>query len=50
MTRPKQHNEKIITKEENLVMIINKQRNGKAAGVDGIKAEMMKHLVKNKKS
>ena len=35
--------------EEELVGIINKQRNGKAAGVDGIKAEMMKYMIKNKR-
>ena len=35
--------------EEELVMIVNKQRNVKAAGVDDIKAEIMKHLVRNKK-
>ena len=36
-----------IMKEE-LVWIINKQRNRKAAGIDGIKAEM-KHFIKNQK-
>ena len=35
-----------IMKEEELVMIINKQRNGEDAGVDGNKAEMMKYLIK----
>ena len=38
-----------IMKEEELVEIVNKQRNGKAAGVDGIKAEIIKHLIKNEK-
>ena len=32
--------------EEELVKIVNSQRNGKAA-VDGVKAELLKHLVKN---
>ena len=36
-------------KEENLVRIIKKQKNGKAAGVDGIKAEMMKFITRNRK-
>ena len=33
---------------EELIKIVNNQRNGKAAGVDGIKAELLKHLIKNK--
>jgi len=31
---------------EEMLEIVNRQRNGKAAGVDGIKAEVMKHLIK----
>ena len=30
--------------EEDLVRLVNKQRNGKAAGIDGIKGEVMKYL------
>ena len=40
--------EPVMTEEE-LGEIVNKQRNGKAAGVDGIKAEVMKHMIKNKR-
>ena len=40
--------EPVMTEEE-LVEIINRQRNGKVPGVNGIKAELMKHLIKNKK-
>ena len=36
-------------KEEDLIRIVNKQRNGKAAGVDGVKAEVMKHMIKKRK-
>ena len=36
-------------KEEDLVRIVRKQKNNKAAGVDGVKAETMKHMIKNKK-
>ena len=39
--------EPVMTEEE-LVKIVNNQRNGKAAGVDGVKAELLKHLIKNK--
>ena len=35
-----------IMTEEDLIRIVNKQRNGKAAGTDGIKAEVRKHLIK----
>ena len=34
--------------EEELTIIVNKQKNGKAAGIDGIKAEVMKHLIKKR--
>ena len=34
--------------EKELVAIVNKQRNGKAAGVDGVRAELLKHLIKNR--
>ena len=40
--------EPVMTEEE-LLEIVNRQRNGKAAGVDGIKAEVMKHMIKNKR-
>ena len=33
--------------EDELIDIVKKQKNGKSVGVDGVKAEMMKHLVKN---
>ena len=36
-------------KEEDLVRIIRKQKNNKAAGVDGVKAEVMKHIIRNRK-
>ena len=53
MTEEEKENNNRIMKEpimkEELVWIINKQRDGKAAVLDGIKAEMMKHLIKNKK-
>ena len=42
-------NNKIMIEEE-LLVIVNRQRNGKAAGVDGIKAEVMKHIIKNKRT
>ena len=32
-----------------LVRIVRKQKNNKAAGVDGVKAEALKHMVRNKK-
>jgi len=38
-----------VMKEEDLVRIIKRQKNGKAAGTDGVKTETMKHMVKNKK-
>ena len=38
-----------IMTEEDMVAIIKRQKNGKAAGVDGIKAETMKFMVKNRK-
>ena len=36
-------------KEEDLIRIVKKQKNGKAAGVDGVKAETMKHMIRNRK-
>ena len=39
-----------IMKEEDLIALVNKQKNNKAAGVDGVKAEVMKHMVKNRKN
>ena len=38
-----------IMREEDLIRIVKKQKNGKATGVDGVKAETMKALIKNKK-
>ena len=38
-----------VMKEEDLIKIVNKQKNNKAAGVDGVKAEVMKHMVRNRK-
>ena len=32
--------------ENDLITIVNKQRNGKAAGVDGVRAELLKFLIK----
>ena len=39
-----------IMKEKDLVSKVNKQRNGKAAGVDGVKAVVMKHMVKKQEN
>ena len=39
---------KPVMTEEELVEIINRQRNGKAAGANGVRAELLKYLVKNK--
>ena len=50
MEEEKKEDSKIMEEpimEEDLVNI-NKQRNGKAAGVDGLKAEVMKHMIKNR--
>ena len=33
--------------EEEMMDIIKKMKNGKAAGVDGIRAELMKHITRN---
>ena len=38
-----------VMKEEDLIRIVKRQKNGKAVGTDGVKTEMMKHMVKNKK-
>merc|ERR1711984_55772 len=38
-----------VMNEEDLVRIVKKQKNGKAAGIDGVKAETMKFMVRNKK-
>ena len=35
--------------EEDFVGVIKQMKNGKAAGIDDIPAELMKHLIKNKK-
>merc|ERR1712030_156820 len=34
---------------EDMMKIIKRQKNGKAVGTDGVKAETMKHMVRNKK-
>ena len=34
--------------EKELVTIVNKQRNEKAVGVDGVRAEVLKFLIKSK--
>jgi len=36
-------------KEGDLLRIVKKQKNNKAAAINGVKAEAMKHMVKNKK-
>ena len=36
-----------VMKEEDLVRIVRKQKNNKAAGIDGVKAETMKHMIRN---
>ena len=36
-----------VMTEEELINIINNMKNGKAAGVDGIRAELMKFIIKN---
>ena len=33
--------------EEEMVNIVKKMKNGKAAGIDGIRAELIKHIIKN---
>merc|ERR1712030_229243 len=38
-----------IMQEEDLIRIVGRQKNGKAAGTDGVKTEVMKHMKKNKK-
>ena len=38
-----------IMKEEEMMNIIKRQKNGKAAGIDGIKAETMKFITRNRK-
>ena len=46
----KQENNKIMNEpemaEKELVDIVNGQKNGKAAGVDGVRAELLKSLIK----
>ena len=37
-----------IMTTEDFIRLANKQKSGKAAGTDGIKAEVFKHLCKNK--
>ena len=34
--------------EEELMIVIKNMKNGKAAGIDGVSAELMKHITKNK--
>ena len=47
----KQENNKIMKEpkmtEKELVNIVNGQKNGKAAGVDGVRAELQKSLINN---
>ena len=38
-----------IMQEEDLVRIVGKQKNGKAEGTDGVKTEVMKHMIKNRR-
>ena len=38
-----------IIEEKELMETINNMRNGKAAGVDGIRSELMKFIMKDKK-
>ena len=38
-----------VMREEDLVRIVKRQKNGKAAGTDGVKTEVMKHMIRNKK-
>ena len=38
-----------VIQEEDMMTIIKRQKNGKAAGTDGIKTETMKYMTKNKK-
>ena len=39
-----------IIEEKELMETINNMRNGKAAGVDGIRSELMKFIMKDKKN
>ena len=36
-----------IISEEELMNVIRNMKNGKASGVDGVSAELMKHITKN---
>merc|ERR1712030_148503 len=38
-----------VMTEEEMMKIIKRQKNGKAAGMDGVKAETIKHMARNKK-
>ena len=38
-----------IMTEEEMMKIIKRQKNGKAAEMDGVKAETMKHMTRNRK-
>ena len=38
-----------IMQEEDLIRIVGRQKNGKAAVTDGVKIEVIKHMIKNKK-
>merc|ERR1712030_109895 len=38
-----------IMQEEDLIRIVGRQNYGKAAGTDGVKTEVMKHMIKNRK-
>ena len=36
-----------LIREEEMMDVIKKMKNGKAAGVDGVSAELMKFITKN---
>ena len=36
-----------VIEEEEMMDVIKKMKNGKAAGIDGIRAELMKFITKN---
>merc|ERR1712030_153784 len=38
-----------VMTEEEMMKIIKRQKNGKAAGMDGVKAETMKFMIRNRK-
>ena len=36
-----------VMTEEDMIRIVKRQKNGKAAGIDVVKAETMKFMIKN---